>query len=171
MKFRRTQNHPVSAPHTWRLASAATAGSGDRTEQCPLCGRHAVWQWQKVSNEGEVSRRIPICDTHRSELQVSTDGLVHLRGTSGAGVSPRILTPDDVRQFLGYLHYIPAGRGWKSNTQVRFSEWSDGHLLGILRELKVVKHGEHFSGWVVRDQVEWVVFRRPDDWTAVFVSN
>ena len=170
MKFRRMQDHEASPSHVWRREPSAAAVGVDPAEQCSLCGHTFAWQWQKISQEGEVSYQIPLCDSHQDELRPNEDGS-RLHGTSGVGSFPRIMTPDDVRAFLGYLHFIPAGRGWKSNTQVRFSELSASELLGVLRELRVVKRGEHFSGWVVRDQVAWVILRNPEEWEVVFASS
>ena len=168
MKFGRKQNVEASPSHTWRREPVA--GGVDPSEQCPLCGRHAAWQWQKISQEGKVVQLIPLCDVHQDELKLNEDGS-RLHGTSGVGNFPRIMTPDDVQAFLGYLHYIPAGRGWKSTTQIRFSERSDRHLLEILNKLCVLKRSSHFSGWGVRDHVEWVILRSPTQWESVIVST
>ena len=170
MKFRQKQLHEVSPSHVWRREPAAAKVVVDHIEQCPLCGRHAVWQWQKTSQEGEVTHQIPLCDVHQSELTPSKDGS-WLHGTSGVGVFPRIMTADDVRAFLGYRHWIPAGRGWKSTTQIRFSDRSDNHVLEILKKLCVLKRSSHFSGLEVRDHVEWVIFRSPTQWESVITSK
>ncbi|MEN9300796.1 MAG: hypothetical protein RLZZ254_577 [Actinomycetota bacterium] len=170
MKFGRKQNHVASPSHVWRREPAAAAVGVDPAEQCPLCGRNAVWQWWKTSQEGEVTHQIPLCDSHQDELKLNEDGS-WLHGRSGVGVFPRIMTADDVRAFLGYRHWIPAGRGWKSTTQIRFSDRSDNHLLEILKKLCVLKRSSHFSGWEVRDHIEWVIFRSPTQWESVITSK
>lgn len=170
MKFRRKQNHRASPSEVWRREPSVATSGVDPAEQCPLCGRIGTWQWQKVSQEGEVIRQIPLCDLHQDELSLNEDG-TRLYGTSGVGSFPRIMTRDDVREFLGYLHWIPAGRGWKSTTQIRFADRSDNRVLEILKELCVLKRSDHFSGWAVRDHVEWVIFRSPTQWESVIASK
>jgi len=173
MRFIRRKHQEVSDHDRWKFVKNASTTAVDELveQECAVCELTSICHWEKVTPRGTVSQCLALCTHHENELRVSDDGTDQcLYGSSGPETFPRILTRDDVEEFLGYLHYIPAGKGLKAPSHLRFSEFQDGELLRILRALDAVVSGDHFSGWVVRESFAFAVYGRDGSWSSVFQS-
>lgn len=173
MRFIRRKHQEVIDHDRWRFVkNASTTAVGEIVDQeCAVCELTSICRWEKVSPGGTVSQCLGLCTHHENELRVSADGTDRrLYGSSGRGSFPRILTRDDVQQFLGYRYYIPAGNGWKAPSRLRFSELGEENLFRILRALDAVIRGDHFTGWVVRESFAFAVYGQDGSWSSVFQS-
>ena len=173
MGFTRRMNEKSSDQSRWRLfKDMQSAPVGTVVEQqCAVCALTGVCRWEKIGSEGIVGDLLALCADHESELGVRNDDYRYLYGLSGPGSFPRILTRDDVTQFLGHLHYIPASRGLKAPSHLRFPECHDGELLRILVKLNAIVNGDHFSGWVVRESFVIAVHVQDGSWYSEFRTD
>lgn len=168
MGFTRRMDEKSSDQSRWRFVKdMQSAPAGNVIEQqCAVCALTGICHWEKIGSEGIISEFLALCVHHENELGVLNDDPRYLHGLSGPGSLLRILTRDDVNQFLGYLHYIPASRGLKASSHRRFPEFQDGELLRILIDLNAIASGDHFSGWVVHESFVLAVYvdkvRLPD---------
>ena len=170
MGFTRRMDEKSSGQSRWRLVKdMQLAPVGTVVEkQCAVCALTGICRWEKIGSEGIVSEFLALCADHENEIGVRNDDHRHLYGLSGPGSFPRVLTRDDVTQFLGYLHYVPASRGLKAQSHLRFPEFRDCELLRILVKLNAVMNGDHFSGWVVRESFAFAVFVQDGSWYSEF---
>lgn len=172
MRFTKRKHQETSEHDRWRFVKVpSTVPDGEVIEQeCAVCALTSICRWEKINPEGIISQYLALCMHHENEFRVSNDDPRRLHGSSGPGSFPRILTRDDVQQFLGYLHIIPASRGWKAPSHLRFPEFRDGELLHILTAHNAIVRGKHFSGWVVRESFVLAIYGQDGSWSSVFKS-
>ena len=170
MGFTRRMDEKSSDQSRWRFVKdMQSAPVGKVVEhQCAACALTGSCRWERIGSEGIVREFLALCVHHENELGVSDDDPRRLYGLSGPGSFPRVLTRDDVAQFLGYLHYIPASRGLKAQSHLRFPEFHDGELLRILTDLNAIVRGDHFSGWVVHESFLLAVYVQDNSWYSEF---
>ena len=170
MGYTRRLDEKSSDQSRWRFVKGMQSASvGKVVEQkCAVCALTGICRWEKIGSEGIVSEFLALCVHHENELGVRDDDHRHLYGLSGPGSFPRVLTRDDVTQFLGYLHYIPASRGLKAQSHRRFPEFHDGELLRILIDLNAIESGDHFSGWEVHESLVLAVYVQDGSWYSEF---
>ena len=148
------------------------AGVAERV--CVLCGKQALWRWDRLTPAGRIVEQILLCGRHESELRVSEENARSIHGRSGVGTFPRILTRDDVWQFIGFLHWIPAAKGLKAESHKRFNEYERGSLLTVLRGIGAVCRGDGrlgSIGWKARATLSHVVLLSDRVWVARFVRR
>jgi hypothetical protein len=80
---------------------------------------------------------------------------------------PKSIIRDELREYLGLCHYIPAAKGLRSIVHKNFSEFSHIELMLQLREVEVVNRSKHFSGFSVRDHFVKATLLKDGRWEVV----
>ncbi len=135
--------------------------------QCIFCETIADWRWELVDASGRTTQWYHICKIHTARLCVSTDDPMQLVRNERVIPCPKSITRDELREYLGLCHYIPAAKGLRSIVHKNFSEFSHIELMLQLREVEVVNRSEHFSGFSVRDHFVKVTLLEDGRWEAV----
>jgi hypothetical protein len=135
--------------------------------RCLFCDTIAGWRWELVDSTGRTVQWYDVCGSHTARLRVSKDDLNTLVRNERVVPCPKSITCEELEEYLGSCHFIPAGNGLKSNLHKRFSEFSHIELMLQLREVEVVNRSEHFSGFSVRDHFVTATLLEDGSWEAV----
>jgi hypothetical protein len=156
-----------NAPEGWHLRKRYYLEVLKRSTRCVFCETIADWRWELVDSRGRTIQWREICGIHTARLCVSSDDPITLVRNERVTPCPKSITCDELKEYLGLCHYIPAGKELKSIVYKNFSEFSHLELMIHLREVEAVKRSEHFSGFSVRVHFAKATLLEDGRWEAV----
>ena len=151
----------------WNLRKRHYLAVLKKSTRCIFCETIAEWRWELIDSSGRIIQWYDVCGSHTARLRVSTDDPKTLVRNERVVPCPKSITREELEEYLGSCHFIPAGNGLKSNLHERFSEFSHIELMLQLREVDVVNRSEHFSGFSVRDHFVTATLLEDGSWEAV----
>ena len=57
----------------------------------------------------------------------------------------KTITAEEIRDVLGYCHWIPAGKGLRSPVMAKFPEHNHASLIAELRAARALRRSDHFT--------------------------
>ena len=57
----------------------------------------------------------------------------------------KTITAEEIRDVLGYCHWIPAGKGLRSPVMAKFPEHNHASLIAKLRSARALRGSDHFT--------------------------
>lgn len=70
----------------------------------------------------------------------------------------KTITAEEIRDVLGYCHWISAGKGLRSPVMHRFPEHTQASLIAELRAARALRRSDHFTGLAPRKNLSHVEF-------------
>ena len=70
----------------------------------------------------------------------------------------KTITAEEIRDVLGYCHWIPAGKGLRSPVMAKFPEHNHASLIATLRAARALRRSDHFTGLEPRKNLSHVEF-------------
>ena len=70
----------------------------------------------------------------------------------------KTITAEEIRDVLGYCHWIPAGKGLRSPVLAKFPGHDHASLIATLRAARALRRSDHFTGLEPRKNLSHVEF-------------
>ena len=81
----------------------------------------------------------------------------------------KTITAEEIRDVLGYCHWIPASKGLRSPVMHRFPEHTQASLIAELRAARALRRSDHFTGLAPRKNLSHVEFLSDGTRRVVYV--